>query len=180
MRHGSLQRRIPWMTVLCVVYGLMTIPVRAQAQPAAGEESASVLVNVTAVVQNASVQMEMLTGLDIGEVQPSQKVIFVDPAMDPGAALIRLLGRPHAIVQVTYSESMEMTNAINQVMEVHYLVNGEEENEQFASTRFDQNPVVIRLNDQGEYYLWIGCRFIVENAVRGQYDGEFLLEVEYH
>ncbi len=174
----SHRRSIPqrWF-ILCSV---LSVTLTLGAQDTDSWRSASVQVNVDAVVIESTIKIEMLSYLDVGEVQPSQRSVYVDPSVDQGAALVKMTGRPRASVQITYTEYMEMANPMNSSLMVEYLVNGNGWNNQVTSTVLHRNPVSIQLNNNGEYFLWIGCRFALEDVTTGQYDGEFVLEVEYN
>ena len=63
---------------------------------------------------------------------------------------------------------------------MNYLLSGGPENNQSASVQFTSNPATVVLNADGVYFIWIGCRFSLKNLVSGQYDGDFIVEVDYN
>ena len=128
-----------------------------------------------------SLEMIILADIDVGTVIPSEGILRLNPRTDSGAGIIKLEGRPNSAVQVSFSSQIEMVNvATNTTLSVTYKVSGNEDNVQSASDIFVTNPQNIFLNNLGEYYLWIGCEFSMENLVSGQYDGDFVIDVDYN
>jgi len=125
-------------------------------------------------------EMFTLANCDVGTVVPSAGTLRLNPLTDSGAGIIKILGRPATNVQVTYSSQVQMVNVIsNTELLVTYSVSGNKYNDQSASEIFTTNPQNVTLNNEGEYYLYIGCEFSMENLVSGQYDGDFVIEVDY-
>lgn len=125
-------------------------------------------------------EMITLANCDVGTVVPSEGTLRLNPRTDSGAGIIKILGRPATSVQVTYSSQVQMVNVIsNTELLVTYAVSGNKYNDQSASEIFTTNPQNVILNNEGEYYLYIGCEFSMENLVSGQYDGDFVIEVDY-
>jgi len=126
-------------------------------------------------------EMITLADIDVGTIIPSQDVLRLNPRTDSGAGIIKVQGRANSNVQVSFSSQIEMVNiATNSTLTVIYKVSGNKDNDQSASDIFTTNPEIIILNDTGEYYLWIGCEFSMENLVSGQYDGDFVIDVDYN
>jgi len=126
-------------------------------------------------------EMITLADIDVGTIIPSQDVLRLNPRTDSGAGIIKVQGRPNSKVQVSFSSQIEMVNvATSNTLTVTYQVSGNKDNDQSASDIVTTNPEVIELNDTGEYYLWIGCEFSMANLVSGQYDGDFVIDVDYN
>ncbi|MBL7027963.1 MAG: hypothetical protein ISR88_05985 [Candidatus Marinimicrobia bacterium] len=126
-------------------------------------------------------EMITLADIDVGTIIPSEGTLRLNPRTDAGAGIIKLQGRPNTAVQVSFSGQIEMVNiASNTTLSVTYRVSGNSDNDQAASDIFTTNPAYIELNNIGEYYLWIGCEFSMDNLVSGQYDGDFVLDVDYN
>lgn len=149
------------------------------AQSETGDKT-SVTVSISATVVD-QIQLITITDIDVGTVIPSDDILRLDPHSDQGAGIIQILGRKNSSVQISFSDQVEMYNAIgNSNLLVNYSIAGFEESDQAASEVFTINPVTVSLNSDGEYYLWIGCSFSTNNLVPGQYDGDFILEVDYN
>lgn len=143
-------------------------------------DQTNVSVSISATVMD-QIQMITLSDIDVGTVIPSEGILRLDPRQDQGAGLVKVLGRKNSSVQITYSNQVEMSNiASNTTLLVNYSLGGYRENDQTASEVYTTNPVAVNLNGEGEYFLWIGCSFSLKDLVPGQYDGDFVLEVDYN
>ena len=139
-----------------------------------------VTVHIAATVVDY-LEMITLADIDVGTVIPSEDMLRLDPRTDQGAGIIKLQGRQDAHVQVSYSAQVEMINLeTDRTLTVNYSVSGNVDNDQAASDLMPTNPATVKLNNSGEYYLWIGCSFSLANLVAGQYDGDFVIEVDYN
>lgn len=126
-------------------------------------------------------EMITLADIDVGTVIPSEDILRLDPRTDSGAGIIKVQGRPNSNIQVSFSNKIEMINlATNRTLSVTYRVSGNRENDQSASDIFLTNPENVVLNSMGEYFLWIGCEFSMADLVSGQYDGDFVIDVDYN
>ncbi len=126
-------------------------------------------------------EMITLADIDVGTIIPSQDILRLNPRTDSGAGIIKVQGRPNSKVQVSFSSQIEMVNvATSSTLTVTYRVSGNKDNDQSVSDILTTNPEIIKLNDIGEYYLWIGCEFSMANLVSGQYDGDFVIDVDYN
>ena len=139
-----------------------------------------VKVRINATVMDY-IEMITLADIDVGTVIPSDDILRLDPRTDQGAGIIKVHGRQNAAVQITYSSQVNMVNlASNTTLAVTYSVSGNFENDQTASDLFTTNPRTVTLNSEGDYYIWIGCEFNMLDLVPGQYDGDFVVEVDYN
>ncbi|NQV41066.1 MAG: hypothetical protein HQ506_01820 [Candidatus Marinimicrobia bacterium] len=160
-----------YLKLICLI---LVISVVAQGQDAA------VKARIEATVIEA-LEMIILADIDVGTVIPSEGILRLNPRTDAGAGIVKLQGRPNSAVQVAFSSQIEMVNvATNTTLSVTYKVSGHETNDQSGSDIFVTNPQNIFLNNIGEFYLWVGCEFSMENLVSGQYDGDFVIDVDYN
>lgn len=126
-------------------------------------------------------EMITLADIDVGTVIPSKDMLRLDPRNDQGAGIIKIQGRANSSIQIAYSSQIQMVNlATNSALTVNYSVSGSANNDQSASELFTTNPANVLLNNNGEYILWIGCEFSLTDLVSGQYDGDFVVEVDYN
>jgi len=146
----------------------------------AQSENTSVKIKVSARVVEF-LEMVTLADIDVGTVIPAEDILTLNPLTDQGAGMILVQGRANASVQIHYSSQVEMVNLqTSTALVVDYAVSGNMDNQQTSSTIFTSNPGTITLSDKGEYYLFIGCSFSLLNLTSGQYDGDFVIEVEYN
>ncbi|MBC8403502.1 MAG: hypothetical protein H8E14_18625 [Candidatus Marinimicrobia bacterium] len=143
-------------------------------------DQASIDVKISAMVVDY-LEMITLSDIDVGTVQPSQMEVRLDPRLDQGAGLIKIQGRQTTSVRIAYTQQVEMVNSTtNHIMSVMYHLSGNTVNEQGSSNPISENPVTVNLNSNGEFFIWIGCYFSLEGVTAGQYDGDFVIEVEYN
>ena len=140
----------------------------------------SVNVSVSATIQDY-LDMITLADIDVGTVIPSDDRLVLNPQTDQGAGIIMIRGRENASIQVGYSAQVEMINqSTSSTLLVQYSVFGNAENLQSSSTILELNPETVTLSGGGEYFLYIGCSFGLANLEQGQYDGDFVIEVDYN
>ncbi len=128
-------------------------------------------------------QIEVITiaDIDAGIVLPGEEEKIISPITDAGAGVLRLEGQANSSIQVSYSQQVTMTNLLtNTPLLMNYMLSGNAENNQSSSLLFTTNPANVTLNADGVFYLWVGCRFSLTGLVPGQYDGDFIVEVDYN
>jgi len=137
-------------------------------------------INVTATVLG-TIEMITLQDIDIGVVTPSMEFIIVNPGEDQGAGLIKFTGQPSLGIRIVFSQTVVMVSGEGNTLTVQYLVNGNNTNEQGTSVPLEESPAQVALNNDGEYFVWIGCQIDISEVVPGQqYDGDFVIEVDYN
>ena len=144
------------------------------------QNKSTVELNISANVMD---QIEVITisDIDAGIVLPGQEEKVISPITDGGAGVLRLEGQANSSIQVSYSVQVTMTNLeTSQPLLMNYMLSGSPENNQSASILFTANPENVILNASGVYYMWVGCRFSLVGLVPGQYDGDFIVEVDYN
>ncbi|MBT4033717.1 MAG: hypothetical protein HOB84_11150 [Candidatus Marinimicrobia bacterium] len=144
------------------------------------QEKSAIELHISANVLD---QIEVITisDIDAGIVLPGQEEKVISPITDGGAGVLRLEGQANSSIQVSYSIQVTMTNLdTNQPLLMNYMLSGSPENNQSASILFTTNPENVVLNSAGVYYMWVGCRFSLVGLVPGQYDGDFIVEVDYN
>jgi len=137
--------------------------------------SLSVSVNVT-----SRLELITISDINIGTVMPSQIQVLVDPINDQGAGLIKVVGARFAPLKLEFTNQVEMVNSLTEgILLVKYGLSGSRINEQSSSFQIIENPTNITLSELGEYYIWVGCSFNLQNIESGSYDGDFGIEVDY-
>ncbi len=127
------------------------------------------------------IEIITLSDITVGTVQPSQVEIRLDPRLDQGAGIIKVQGRAESSIRIAYTQQVEMVNSVtNHMLTVTYNLSGNAENEQSTSVPIMENPITVDMSTTGEYYIWIGCYFNLLGITPGNYDGDFVIEVDYN
>lgn len=161
-------------------FQIYTLLLLALSSRLAAQGASSVEINVSARIQDY-IEMVTLADIDVGTIVPSEEILRLDPRTNSGAGIIMIQGQKDKSVLVNYSKVVEMVHSnSNSVLPVTYEVSGSVENQPSTSVLFTTNPESIELNEKGEYYLFIGCSFNLNLVKPGQYDGDFVIEVDYN
>ncbi len=160
---------------------LLLIPVML---PAQNQNDTGTSVNITASATVVSNGIEMETISDIGILQASQlqdgDEILINPIFDAEAGIMRASGEPNAEIRVSYLSEMEVARREGPgIIFFEYLVSGYPGDNQQASELLDLLEREVRFNEEGIYYFWIGGTIDLSEALPGNYDGEFTIEIEY-
>lgn len=60
-----------------------------------------------------------------------------------------------------------------------YEISGNSIENQSTSELLDTENRSIQFSLEGRYYFWIGGRINITNAVPGNYEGDFTIEIDY-
>ncbi|MEX0778278.1 MAG: hypothetical protein WD037_00990 [Balneolales bacterium] len=154
----------------------MMIPVNSLAQD---NNESSVSVSVSANVQS-SIEVMTLSDITFGSVQPSQFEVVVEPNRDQNAGSMVARGRPNAEISISYTAEHILTQTEgNATLTFYYQVAGNDEDNQPAAEIIEGFSRDMKFNEDGEFYLWVGGRVNIQNAVHGGYEGDFTIEIEY-
>lgn len=141
----------------------------------------SVTLRVTATIQeNNRIELQTLREINIGQVQPGMETIDINPVTDPEAGLLRALGEPDTSIQINFVEERLLTTPdSDQALRFIYVVSGNSIEEQQLSELLTADTRDLRMNEDGEFYFWIGGFVDLSGASQGNYEGEFTIEIEY-
>ena len=109
----------------------------------------------------------------------------IDPVADEagstgGAGLIIAQGLPSRKFRVVVPRVSQMTNSeTNSSLEIRLVVSHNSAPEQSSSDYLRETVKEFTLNDDGEYFFWIGGSIDISDVEDGAYEGQFLLELEY-
>ena len=169
---GSLTHKIT-IGILLVLAALRFFPDRAAAQ----ERSSNVSVN--AHVQS-TIELITINDIRFGSVQPGQHEVIIEPNRDSNAGSMIARGKPNAEISIHYvEEHILIREEGSEALTFYYQVAGHHENNQSAAEILDGYNRDMTFNADGEFFFWIGGRVNIQNAVQGQYVGEFTIEIEY-
>lgn len=144
-------------------------------------EGASVSISVSASVVSATeVSIVTLRDMSLEPQLTRQGVITIDPQEDAQAGQMRAEGEPNAEVRISFIEERELTRVGGpETLMFYYDVAGNDIDDQPSSEPLDLDNRDFTLNENGEFYFWVGGSVDIRNAVQGAYDGEFTIEIEY-
>lgn len=164
---------------LLLVLVILPIGGLAQNNPGNNGISASVSINATATVVE-SIELATLSNINLGSVTVGALDIFVNPQNDAGAGKLLVTGRPEAMIRITYIPQRELTRAGgSETLLFQYSLSGNQDDNQPNSELIDPSRTDFRLGADGRFFIWIGGRVDIQNAVFGQYEGEFAIEIDY-
>jgi hypothetical protein len=161
--------------LIIVAAACLTGP-RAHAQNS--EQKTSVL-SVTATIM-PEIQIKTIRDINLDDLDIVDEMVRISPIQDPQAGLMIASGQPNAKIRMTYIKEL----VINQVdgsgrLLFNYEVSIFSQDNQQASRLFETIDDELKFNDQGKMYIWVGGTVDLKNALPGEYDGEFTIEIEY-
>lgn len=143
------------------------------------QTSVSIRASAT-VVETTGIQLIPLNDMIIDESSVQDGIIDISPITDEKAGKILVKGKINAMIRLSYLNQQLVVNTSGDGMIVFkYVVSGFQSDDQHASQILDAVFHVPQFNEKGEYYLWIGGRIDINNARPGNYEGEFIFEIEY-
>lgn len=176
--------RISAKAGLCLILLTAASGNMVQAQNVNGnDDEISATISVSATVQaTTGVEVEMVTLRDmtLDRQVTQQNLVAVNPVNDSQSGKMRAEGRPNAEVRISFLQQRELTRiGGNETLTFYYRVAGNDMDDQPSSEILDLENRDFELNEDGEYYFWIGGQVDITDAVAGAYDGEFTVEIEY-
>lgn len=150
------------------------------------ETSIRISGNVIARTGGENILFDTIYEVHFEQLRAGQTLITVDPitdfaTADAGAGYVVAKGAPNAQFQLTFSRQVVLRHATERdnVLIVNYLLSANSTAEQENSAYVLEAAPTFRLNTDGEFHFWVGGQVDISNAIRGEYEGEFTLEVEY-
>ncbi|AXJ00383.1 hypothetical protein CYPRO_1118 [Cyclonatronum proteinivorum] len=182
--------------LLSILLLLFLLPEVARAQQGSGaasggerfsmEASIRISGNVITRTGGENILFDTIYDVNFEQTRAGQTVITVDPitdfaAADAGAGYVVAKGAPNAEFQLTFSREVVLRHATERdnVLIVRYLLSGNSIPEQENAAYVLEAAPRFRLNADGEFHFWVGGMVDISKAIRGEYEGEFTLEVEY-
>ncbi len=166
-------------TFILILLLLVTVMLPAQNQ---NDTGTSVNISASATVVGNGIELETISDISILQASRLQEEdeISINPVFDPEAGIMRASGQPNAQIRVSYLSEMEVARREGPgVIFFEYEVSGYPGDNQRESELLDLLEREVRFNEDGVYYFWIGGRINLSEALPGNYDGEFTIEIEY-
>ncbi|MDI6401973.1 hypothetical protein QLX67_08205 [Balneolaceae bacterium ANBcel3] len=135
---------------------------------------------VTAMVLTTDVTIVTIRDMVLDQQVASAGTLQIDPQNDFQAGMLRAEGRPNAEVRISFLRERELSRTGGQEQLLFmYAVSGNNTDDQPSSELLDLDNRDFQLNDEGEFFFWVGGTADISGAVEGSYDGEFTIEIEY-
>jgi len=148
-----------------------------QAQEDSSSDSYSIGVSAR-VVQ--SIEMVTMRNMQFGPLQPGQNKILIDPLLDSETGKMIATGNPNARIRVSFLRERILTRTDGtETLTFTYEIAGNDQDDQSSAELLQSDNRNLDLNEEGEYYFWIGGQVNIEDATPGNYNGDFTIEVEY-
>ncbi len=146
------------------------------------QDSPSVSIRASAEVIGRDIDLETISDMGIIDAQRTQggDELYINPIFDSEAGIMRASGSPGAQIRVSFLEEMEISRregggSISFVYEISGYP-GDNQRESELLTLIEHE---LLFNEEGEFYFYIGGRVDLSEALPGNYDGEFTMEIEY-
>ena len=162
--------------VLMVI--LLTLSTNLSAQENRGV-SAEININVSAEIIQA-IELLTVNTMTFGNSQPGQELIIVNPVNDLNAGYMIAFGTPEAEFRLDYELEMQLTRIEgNGSLTFRYEMSGNSIEDQTSSEIIEYEDRNLRFNSDGVFYIWVGGEVNLENALPGNYEGDFTIEIDY-
>lgn len=183
--------------LLSILLLLFLLPDLARAQQTGGtgssgggrfsmEASIRISGNVVTRTGGENILFDTIYDVNFEQTRPEETLLTVDPitdlaAADAGAGFVVAKGAPNAEFKLTFSRQVMLRHLTERgnVLVVNYLLSANSVPEQENAAYVLEAAPTFRLNTDGEFFFWVGGQVDISNALRGDYEGEFTLEVEY-
>ena len=136
-------------------------------------------IDITASVIQ-SIELITVNSMNFGNAQPGQVELFINPANDVNAGYMIAIGTPGAEFRLDYVEQIRLTQVDGPgFLTFTYELSANDLEEQSTSEIIEFENRNFRFNNEGRYYIWLGGRVNLENALPGNYEGDFTIEIDY-
>lgn len=169
------------MLLLAVLTGYLFTPVSpAAAQSEQNVTTSEVSIDVSARVLAGSVELITIRSINLSGAEAENGRIDINPIFSSNAGKMIAVGSPGSDIRVSFLENRELTHSSgNEILMFNYVIAGNTEDDQSTAEILQQENRELGFNSEGLFYLWIGGNVDISQAVPGNYQGEFTLEVEY-
>jgi len=166
-------------TLFKFFFSLLFIPLfflnSAKAQVEEFKAVIDISVNVIQTIEVITIQ-----GMRITKLQPGAKEVIINPINSGDAGFLIAYGSVDSDIRINYAKTKVITQTNGPgVLRFDYSISGNTEENQLASELLVDDARNLRFNNEGAYYIWVGGKINVENALPGNYAGNFTIEIEY-
>lgn len=168
-KHRHLMRFLIFIIILF-------FPFLASAQE---NETVSAQLNITAEVSQ-SIELITVNQLTLENSQPGQIIITINPINDLNSGHMVAIGAPEAEFRLYY----ELEKRLDRIdgpgyLTFRYELSGNTIDDQSSSDIIQYENRNLRFSNEGTFYIWLGGELNLENALPGNYKGDFTIEIDY-
>ena len=160
------------LILILLVYATMTM---------SAQNKTSVYIKAQAtVIDKSEIELITLKNMDIDLSMARDGKIYVSALHNAQAAVMMVKGRANARFRIKFAPEVYITNRTgNGTLLLKYEMYGYPSDNQGAGEPIDATEKILQMSNESKYYFWIGGRIDISNALPGNYDGEFTIEIEY-
>ncbi len=136
-------------------------------------------ININAQVTPV-IELVTINSMTFGNSDADENELYVNPITDLNAGFMIALGTPEAEFRLDFLRARELTNTTGEgTLTFTYELSGNSIEDQTTSELIEERNQNIFFNNEGRYYIWVGGRVNLEQAVPGTYEGDFTIEIDY-
>jgi hypothetical protein len=143
------------------------------------QEAVSITASAT-VLEVSEIELVTIKDMTVDETFAENGILNISPVTDMNAGELLVKGRANAQMRITSPNQTVLVNTSGQgTLIFYYVISGFWSDNKQASEILYAPDRILQFNEEGQYYLWVGGRIDISNARPGNYEGEFVLEIEY-
>ncbi len=132
----------------------------------------------TSIIQ--SIEVITVNSISFANTEAGQREIYVNPISDINAGFLIALGTPGIEFRLNFQQERQIINTQGEgFLTFTYEISGNSVENQGSSVLIEEDNESIIFNSEGTYYIWVGGRVNLENALPGNYEGDFTIEIDY-
>lgn len=158
-----------------LIFSIFSVDISAQRPPRS--VSANIRLNAEVI---STIELITVKGMEVNQSEAGQTTVTINPITSSFAGHMIATGTPLADIRISYLKLRELTRTDGEgLLIINYEVSGNTEDNQQTSELLESDNKILTINQDGQFYIWIGGSVDLEQATPGNYEGEFTLEVEY-
>ncbi|MCK9399077.1 MAG: DUF4402 domain-containing protein [Bacteroidales bacterium] len=143
------------------------------------QEAVSITASAT-VLEISEIELVTIKEMNVDGSFAENGIVNISPVTDMNAGELLVKGRANAQMRITSPNQTVLVNTSGQgTLIFYYVLSGFWSDNKQASEILNAPDRILQFNEEGQYYLWVGGRVDINNARPGNYEGEFILEIEY-
>lgn len=143
------------------------------------QEAVSITASAT-VLEVSEIELVTIKDMTVDATFAENGIVTISPVTDMNAGELLVKGQANAQMRITAPNQSVLVNTNGQgTLIFYYDISGFWSDNKQASEILNAPDRILQFNEEGRYYLWVGGRVDISTARPGNYDGEFILEIEY-
>lgn len=136
-------------------------------------------INISANVVS-SIELITVKSITIGSLQPGQQEVYINSINDINSGYMIAVGAPGADFRLNFERTRTLTQVNGDgTLEFEYELSGNNIEDQNSAEYIEQDFRNLKFNSEGQFHIWVGGTLDLRNALPGNYDGDFTIEIEY-